>query len=124
MHNRKIDHFQGQIETALKKFAGELDLRMKDLFAQLHIQSHLTAAGIRKCEGFSPVHLLFVLTNVVFLHITTVYDLLSRPLMTFFQAQKDTFYRFKKAEWSWGAFYRRVILFLGAAPPMEPQRRG
>ena len=23
------------------------------------------------------------------------------------------FYRFKKAEWSWGAFYRRVILFLG-----------
>lgn len=113
MYNRNLIRFQGQIETVLKKFAGELDLRMNDLFAQLHIQSHLTAAGIRKCEGFSPVHLLFVLTNTVFLHIHNVCDLLSRPLKTFFQAQKDTFYRFKKAEWSWGAFYRRVILFLG-----------
>jgi hypothetical protein len=26
---------------------------MKDLFAKLRIQSHLTAAGIRKCEGYS-----------------------------------------------------------------------
>jgi len=80
LHNRKIALFQGQIETALKKFAGELDLRMKDLFGQLHIQSHLTAAGIRKCEGFPPVHLLFVLTNAVFLHIKNVCDLLTQPL--------------------------------------------
>lgn len=113
MHNRKIAHFQGQIETALKKFREELDLRMKDLFAKLRIKSHLTAAGIRKCEGYSPLHLLFVLTNVVFLHIATVHDLLSRPLKSFSQAHKDTFYRFKKAEWSWGAFYRRFIRFLG-----------
>jgi hypothetical protein len=113
LHNGKLARFQGQIETALKKFAAELDLRMKDLFANLRIKSHLTAAGIRKCEGFPPVHLLFVLTNTVFLHIATVHDLLSRPLKPFFQAQKDTFYRFKKAEWGWGTFYRRVILFLG-----------
>ena len=65
MHNRKIAHFQGQIETALKKFREELDLRMKDLFAKLRIKSHLTAAGICKCEGFPPVHLLFVLTQVL-----------------------------------------------------------
>jgi len=26
---------------------------MKDLFAKLRIKSHLTAAGIRKCEGYS-----------------------------------------------------------------------
>ena len=53
MHNRKIAHFQGQIETALKKFREELDLRTKDLFAKLRIKSHLTAAGIRKWEGYS-----------------------------------------------------------------------
>ncbi len=82
---------------------------MKEVFARLRIQSHLTAAGIRKGEGYRPGHLLFVLTNALFLHIATVHDLLSRPLQPFFQAQKDTFYRFKKAEWSWGAFYRRVI---------------
>ena len=101
MHNRKIDLFQGQIETALKNFRAELDLRFKELFAVLHIQSHLTGAGIRKHEGFSPRHLLFVLTNLVFLHIKTVHDLLQRPLKSLFQAEKDAFYRFKKAEWSW-----------------------
>lgn len=51
-------------------------------------------------RGLSPVYLLFVLTNTVFFHIATVHDLLSRPLKTFFQAQNDTFYRFKTAEWN------------------------
>lgn len=113
MHNRKIVRFQGQIETALKNFLADLELRIKELFAVLHIQSHLTAAGIRKQEGFSPRHLLFVLTNLAFLHIKTVHDLLHRPLHSLFLAQKDAFYRFKKAEWSWGPFYRRFLAYLG-----------
>ena len=113
MHNRKLALFQGQIETALKKFRADLELRIKELFAGLHIQSHLTGAGIRKGEGFSPRHLLFVLTNLPFLHLKTVHDLLQRPLHRLFLAQKDTFYRFKKAEWSWGPFYRRFLAHLG-----------
>jgi hypothetical protein len=113
MHNRKSARFQGQIETALKNFHANLELRIKDLFAALHIQSHLTGAGIRKHEGFGAGHLLFVLTNLVFLHIKTVHDLLQRPLHSLFQAQKDAFYRFKKAEWSWGPFYRRFLALLG-----------
>jgi hypothetical protein len=113
LHNRKIVRFQGQIETALKNFLADLELRIKELFAVLHIQSHLTAAGIRKQEGFSPRHLLFVLTNLAFLHIKTVHDLLHRPLHSLFLAQKDAFYRFKKAEWSWGPFYRRFLAYLG-----------
>ena len=113
MHNRKIALFQGQIETALKNLRAELDLRFKELFAVLHIQSHLTGAGIRKHEGYSPRHLLFVLTNLVFLHIKTIHDLLHRPLKSLFQAEKDAFYRFKKAEWSWGPFYRRFLAYLG-----------
>ena len=113
MHNRKIARFQGQIETALKNFRAGLELRIKELFAMLHIQSHLTGAGIRKHEGASARQLLFVLTNLVFLHIKTVHDLLHRPLQSLFLAQKDTFYRFKKAEWSWGPFYRRFLTHLG-----------
>jgi hypothetical protein len=113
LHNRKIARFQGQIETALKNFRAGLELRIKGLFAVLHIQSHLTGAGIRKHEGFSPRHLLFVLTNLAFLHIRTVHDLVHRPLHSLFLAQKDAFYRFKKAEWSWGPFYRRFLAFLG-----------
>lgn len=113
MHNRKIARFQGQIETALKNFRADLELRIKELFAVLHIQSHLTGAGIRKYEGASARQLLFVLTNLVFLHIKTVHDLLQRPFKFMVQAQKDAFYRFKKAEWSWGPFYRRFLAFLG-----------
>ena len=113
MHNRKIARFQGQIETALKNFRADLELRLKELFAVLHIQSHLTGAGIRKCQGFPARHLLFVLTNLVFLHLKTVHDLLQRPLQALFLAQKDAFYRFKKAEWSWGPFYRRFLAHLG-----------
>lgn len=112
MHNRKIVRFQGQIEMALKNFRGDLELRIKELFAVLHIQSHLTGAGIRKCEGVPAVYLLYVLTNLVFLHIKTVHDLLKRPLQSWFKAQKDAFYRFKKAEWSWGPFYRRFLALL------------
>ncbi len=113
MHNRKIVRFQGQIETALKIFRAGLELRIKELFAVLHIQSHLTGAGIRKHEGVSAQQLLFVLTNLAFLHIKTVHDLLRRPLHSLFKVQKDAFYRFKKAEWSWGPFYRRFLACLG-----------
>jgi hypothetical protein len=113
LHNRKLAHFQGQIETALKNFRADLELKIKELFAVLHIQSHLTGAGIRKSEGVPAVYLLFVLTNLVFLHIKTVHDLLRRPLQSWFKAQKDAFYRFKKAEWSWGPFYRRFLALLG-----------
>jgi len=113
LHNRKIVRFQGQIETALKNFRADLELRIKEQFAVLHIQSHLTGAGIRKYEGVPAVYLLFVLTNLAFLHIKTVHDLLRRPLQSWFKAQKDAFYRFKKAEWSWRPFYRRFLAFLG-----------
>jgi hypothetical protein len=93
LHNRIIVFFQGQIETALKNFRADLELRIKKLFAVLYIQSHLTGAGIRKCEGFPPVQPLFVLTNLVFLHIKTVHDLLDRRLKSLVQAQKDAFCR-------------------------------
>lgn len=113
MHNRKITRFQGQIETALQKFRGDLELRVKKLFALLHVKSHLTGAGICKREGCPPIKLLFVLTNLVFAHIKTIHDLLDRPLKSLVQGQKDAFYRFKKAEWSWRPFYRRFLAYLG-----------
>ncbi|MFZ5535557.1 MAG: hypothetical protein ACOY3M_05415, partial [Patescibacteria group bacterium] len=46
----------GQIETALKMFRADLELRMRSLFSDLHIQSHLTGAGIRKGEGYKPLN--------------------------------------------------------------------
>ena len=61
------------------------------MFTGPHIQNLLTGAGSRKGEGLRPVHLLFVLTNLAFLRIRTVYDLPHQPLQSLFQAPKDPF---------------------------------
>jgi hypothetical protein len=113
LHSKKLIIFQGQIETVLQKFRADLELTVKKLFTVLHVKSHLTGAGICKREGCPPISLLFVLTNLVFVHIKTVHDLLDRPLKSLVQAQKDAFYRFKKAGWSWRPFYRRFLAYLG-----------
>ena len=113
MHNRKLATFQGQIETVLKLSLADLDLRVRRLFKVLRIKSHLTSAEIRKWDGYAPIHLMFVLVNLVFLHVGSVHDLTKRFVATFYKAQKDTFYRFKNSEWGWRPFYWRFIRHLG-----------
>jgi hypothetical protein len=113
MNNRKLASFQGQIETVLRMSLADLDLRIKKLFRVLRIRSHLTAADIRKWDGYAPSHLLFVLLNLVFLHINSVHDMMKRSVATFYRARKDTFYRFKNGSWSWRPFYWRFIRHLG-----------
>ena len=113
MHTRKLATFQGQIETVLKLSLADLDLRVGKLFKALRIKSHLTSAEIRKWDGYAPVHLMFVLVNLVFVHVRSVHDLTKRFVATFYKAQKDTFYRFKNSEWSWRPFYWRFIKHLG-----------
>jgi len=93
LHNRKLALFQGQIETALKKFRADLERRMRSVFSVLHIQSHLTGAGIRKAEGHPPLHLLFVMVHMMFLPIQTVHALMQKPWAHFFLAHKDACYR-------------------------------
>ena len=113
MNTRKLATFQGQIETVLKLSLADLDLRVGKLFKALRIKSHLTSAEIRKWDGYAPVHLMFVLVNLVFVHVRSVHDLTKRFVATFYKAQKDTFYRFKNSEWSWRPFYWRFIKHLG-----------
>ena len=113
MNNRKLASFQGQIETVLQLSLADLDLRVRRLFKVLRIKSHLTSAEIKKWDGYAPVHLMFVLVNLVFLHVGSVHDLTKRFAATFYKAQKDTFYRFKNSEWGWRPFYWRFIRHLG-----------
>lgn len=113
MDSRKLASFQGQIETVFHMSRGDLDLRIKKLFPVLRVKTHLTGAGISKSDGYPPNQLLFVLINLVFLHVNSVHDLMKRFVGTFFEARKDTFYRFKNAEWSWRPFYWRLIRHLG-----------
>jgi hypothetical protein len=113
MNTPKLACFQGQIETVLKMSLTDLDLRIRKLFPVLRIQSHLTGAGIRKWDGYSPTHLLFVLVNLAFLRVQSVHELTKRVVRTFSKARKDTFYRFKNGEWSWRPFFWRFVRHLG-----------
>jgi hypothetical protein len=114
MHTTKRASFQGQIETVLRMSLSDLDLRIKNLFPVLRLKSHLTAAGIRKWDGYAPIHLMFVLVTLAFLKITSVHELMKQTVSSFYQARKDTFYRFKNGEWSWRPFYWRFIRHLGS----------
>ncbi len=75
----------------LKLSLADLDLRVRKLFTVLRIKSHLTAAEIRKWDGYAPIHLMFVLVNLVFVHVRSVHDLTKRFVATFYRAPKDTF---------------------------------
>jgi hypothetical protein len=114
MHTTKRASFQGQIETVLRMSLSDLDLRIKNLFPVLRLKSHLTAAGIRKWDGYAPIHLMFVLVTLAFLKVTSVHELMKQMVSSFYQARKDTFYRFKNGEWSWRPFYWRFIRHLGS----------
>jgi hypothetical protein len=52
--------------------------------------------------------------NPAFLKITSVHELMKQGISSFYQAHKDTLYRFKNGEWSWRPFYWRFIRHLGS----------
>jgi hypothetical protein len=114
MDTTRRGSFQGQIETVLRMSLFDLDLRIKKLFPVLRVKSHLTAAGIRRWDGYAPIHLMFVLVTLAFLKITSVHELMKQGVSSFYQAHKDTFYRFKNGEWGWRPFYWRFIRHLGS----------
>ena len=96
MDNRKLASFQGQIETVLKISLADLDLRIKSWFPLLQINSHLTSAGISKCDGYPAIHFMLVLFNLVFLHVNSVHDLMKRFVDTFFGEQFIHFFLLKR----------------------------
>jgi hypothetical protein len=96
----------------LRTSLSDLDLRIKKLFPLLRVKSHLTAAGIRRWDGYAPIHLMFVLVTLAFLKITSVHELMKQGISSFYQAHKDTFYRFKNGEWNWRPFHWRFVRHL------------
>jgi len=93
MHNRVDVGFQGQIETVLKESLADLDIKVKKIFHKLRIQSHLTAAGIRKNDGYAAIELVYAMVNMCFMHIHGEADFVKRNLTVICEARKDAFYR-------------------------------
>ena len=113
MHNRVDVGFQGQIETVLKESLADLDIKVKKIFQKLRIQSHLTAAGIRKHDGYTALELVYAMVNICFMHIHGVADFVKRNLTVLTGARKDAFYRLKKRDCSWRAFHWRLVGHMG-----------
>ena len=112
MYNKNINEFQGQIKTALKEALPTLDLTCNRLFQRLRIKSHLTGAGIRKCEGYAAVHLVFVMFISVFLNLPGLCGPAHLNLTALTAAGKDAFYRLKHRDLSWRSFLWRFLGFV------------
>jgi len=109
MYNKKIDTFQGQIKMALKEAIPDLDRTFNRLFQTLRIKSHLTGAGIRKCEGYSVVHLVFIMFISVFLNLPGLCGYAHLNLTALTTAGKDAFYRLKNRDLGWRSFLWRFL---------------
>jgi hypothetical protein len=109
MHNRVDIEFQGQIETVIKESLADLDIKVKKIFHKLRIQSHLTAAGIRKHDGYTAHELVYAMVNMCFMHVHGVADFVKRNLTVLCGARKDAFYRLKKRNCGWRAFHWRLV---------------
>ena len=112
MYNKKSEAFQGQIKMALKEAIPDLDLTFNKLFQTLRIKSHLTGAGIRKCEGHPAVHLVFVMFTSVFLNLPGLCGCAHLNLTALTAAGKDAFYRLKNRDLSWRSFLWRFLVFV------------
>jgi len=109
MNNKKSDTFQGQIKMALKEAIPDLDRTFNRLFQTLRINSHLTGAGIRKCEGHSAAHLVFVMVASIFLALPGLCGYARLNLTALTAAGKDAFYRLKNRDLGWRSFLWRFL---------------
>ena len=109
MYTRKIDTFQGQIKMALKEAIPDLDLTLAKVFQTLRIRSHLTGAGIRKCEGYAAGHLIFAMFTSIFLTLPGLCGYAHLNLTALTTASKDAFYRLKNRDLGWRSFFWRFL---------------
>ena len=123
MHSKNEVEFQGQIETVLKQSLADLDIKVMKIFQKLRIQSHLTAAGIRKNGGYTAFELMYAMVNMCFMHIPGVADFVKRNLTVICAAQKDAFYRLKKRDCGWRAFHWRLVGHMGKLLHWSQHRR-
>jgi len=112
LYTRKIDTFQGQIKMALKEAIPDLDLTLAKVFQTLRIRSHLTGAGIRKCEGYAAGHLIFAMFTSIFLTLPGLCGYAHLNLTALTTASKDAFYRLKNRDLGWRSFFWRFLGFL------------
>ena len=109
MHTTNCRKFKGEIETYLAKEKNIFESRIDRSFRMLHIKTKLNQTKIRKKEGHHPAHLLFIVTLLPLLKITTIHGFCRKNWHHWCSARKDAFYRFKHASCRWRSFLYAVI---------------
>ena len=110
MYTIKCKKFKGEIETYLSKEKNIFESRMDQVFHMLNIKTKLNQANIRKKYGYHASHILFILSLMPLLKISTVHSFCRKKWSHWCTAQKDAFYRFQRNSFRWRSFMYLIML--------------
>ena len=92
MHNTNQIKFKGEIEKYVNKSGNIFESKIDRVFSFLKIKTCLNRTNIKKYDGYSAAHLLFVLTLLPLLKIPTINFFCEKHLEQWSRIKKDTFY--------------------------------
>ena len=109
MHTTNCKKFKGEIENYVNNRNNIFESRIDRVFSLLNFRTNLCRTNIKKKEGYHPAHLLFILTLLPLLKIDTVHRFCLKQWHHWSSSKKDTFYRFKQANYRWRTFMYKVM---------------
>ena len=109
MHTTNLRKFKGEIENYVNNRNNIFESRIDRVFSFLNFRTNLCRTNIKKKDGYHPAHLLFILTLLPMLKIDTVHRFCLKQWHNWSTSKKDTFYRFKQANYRWRTFMYKVI---------------
>jgi hypothetical protein len=110
MYTIKCKKFKGEIENYLSKEKNIFESRLDQVFTMLNIKTKLNQANIRKKDGYHASHLLFILSLLPLLKISTIHNFCLKKWDHWCVARKDAFYRFQRNPSRWRSFMYTVVL--------------
>jgi hypothetical protein len=102
--------FKGEIENYLAKEKTIFESRIDHVFRMLNVKTKLNQVKIRKKEGYHAAHLLFILTLLPLMKISTIHSFYKKKWDQWSEARKDSFYRFKQTPSRWRSFMYQLLL--------------
>ncbi|MCP4297590.1 MAG: transposase [Proteobacteria bacterium] len=105
MNTLKRIKFKGEIAHYLDQNQNLFHSTVDDAFKKLKTKTALCRANIRKKDGYHTFHLLFVLTMLPILKLSSVNQFCVKSWQCWSTSKKDSFYRFKNnKKFRWRAF--------------------
>jgi hypothetical protein len=102
--------FKGEIEKYLCKEQNIFESQLDRAFRMLNIKTKLNQSNIRKKDGYHAADLLFIISLLPLLKISTIHSFCRKHWHHWCVARKDAFYRFKRTPCRWRSFMYTIII--------------